>query len=98
MIEDDSVEELPSILTDLQINDEPFTIDELKFATSNLCEGKSAGPDDIPPEVIKRCNLNDIILSFANKLLMENVKPEQWSEIDLLPIPKSGDLSNTGNL
>ena len=56
-----------------------------------------SGPDGIPPEVIKRCNFDNIILQLSNKLLNDNVIPEQWTETNLLPIPKSGDLSQTGN-
>ena len=41
-------------------------------------EGKSSDPDEIQIEVIKRCNLDDIIISFANKLLEKGLKPEQW--------------------
>ena len=59
-------------------------------------EGKQYGPDHIPPEVIKRCDLDDIILHFASKLLNDNEKPKQWSEIDMVTLPKSGDLSDTG--
>ncbi|MEO0685407.1 MAG: hypothetical protein AAFY76_10285, partial [Cyanobacteria bacterium J06649_11] len=33
----------------------------------------------------------------ANRLMNENLKPDQWLEIDILPLPKSGDLSNTTN-
>ena len=41
--------------------------------------------------------MDDIIIFFANRLLTDNMKPDQWSELDLLPIPKSGDLGETGN-
>ena len=41
--------------------------------------------------------MDDILLEFANKLLNDNIKPDQWSEIDMLPPPKSGDLSLTAN-
>ena len=37
------------------------------------------------------------LLEFANKLLNDNIKPDQWSEIDMLPLPKSGDLSLAAN-
>ena len=60
-------------------------------------EGKQCGPDNIPPEVPKQCDLDDIILKFANNLIENQSKPKQWSEIDMIPIPKSGDLSNTQN-
>lgn len=62
-----------------------------------LCVGKQSGSDNIPQKVLKSCNFDDIIWKYANKLLVENVKPNQWSEIDLIPHPKSGDLINTSN-
>ena len=41
--------------------------------------------------------MDDIILNFANSLVMDNKKPKQWSLSDIIPIPKKGDLSLTGN-
>ena len=90
-------DDLPQILHDLNIDDGDFTLEEYQFAKKSLKEGKQAGPDNITPEVVKRCDLDDIILSFANKLMRESMKPDQWSEIDMIPLPKSGDLSSTQN-
>ena len=53
--------------------------------------------DCIPPEVLKRCNLDDIILEFCNQTLLHGKKPEQWSILNIVPIPKAGDLSQGGN-
>ena len=86
-------EDIGKILYEMNIDDGDFRLEELQIAKLKLCEGKASGPDGIPPEVIKRCNFDDIILDLSNKLLIENVIPEQWTEINLLPIPKSGDLS-----
>ena len=36
-------------------------------------------------------------MEFANKLISSMDKPQQWSEINLIPVPKSGDLSDTSN-
>ena len=93
--EEDS--DLDKVLYELQIEDGDFTKLELKAAIKRLRDGKQSGPDNIPPEVLKRCELENIILEFANRLLNEEVKPKQWSEIDLLPLPKTGDLNDTGN-
>ena len=49
------------------------------------------------PELIKRINIDDLILLFANNLLMEGKKPDQFSVLNINPIPKSGDLGLTGN-
>ena len=58
---------------------------------------KQSGPRYIPPEIIKRCFFDDIILNFANNLINNNLKPSQWSEIDIIMLPKTGELSDTGN-
>ena len=55
-------------------------------------EGKSFGEDGIPPEVLKRCDVDEIILDFCNQALIDNRKPDQWSTLNLISIPKSGDL------
>ena len=73
------LEDLAKVLNDIHITDDDFTLDELKVAKYNLREGKTSGPDNIRQEVLKRCDLDDILLEFANKLLNDNIKPDQWS-------------------
>ena len=90
-------EDLDKVFHNLQIEDSDFTIEELESVKKHLQDGKQTGPDNIPTEVLKRCDLDDIILEYANRLLNEDMKPKQWSEIDILPLPKTGDLSDTGN-
>ena len=54
----------------------PFDQDEYEKAKKSLVEGKSCGVDNIPPEVLKRCGLDDIILGFCNDVLLNrNAKP-----------------------
>ena len=96
-IAEDSEEELPSIFEDLEINDGPFTIEEFRKVKSSLKAGKAAGPDGIPPDVLKSCDFDDICLEFCNKALLENDKPDLWSFMNIVPVPKSGNLSNTNN-
>ena len=81
----------------LDIGDGPFTLDEFKRVKTSLKLGKSAGPDGIPPEVFKCCDFDDICLNFCNKVLMQSDKPPQWSFMNIIPVPKSGDLSVTDN-
>ena len=64
---------------------------------SSLKIGKAAGPDNIPPEVFKFCDFDEICLDFCNKALLENDKPDLWSFLNIIPVPKSGDLTNTNN-
>ena len=89
--------EIEPVIQDLLIEDGNFSLEELRKAKKSLKDGKQAGPDNIPLQVFKYCNLDDIILEFANDLLNKSKKPKQWSEINLIPIPKSGDLSDTSN-
>jgi len=89
--------DLAKVLSDLEIPDGDFTQLELQAVKNKLCDKKQSGPDNISPAIIKRCDFDDIILDIANRLLNDEMKPTQWSEIDLLPIPKSGDLSTPGN-
>ena len=90
-------EETISILPELNIDTGPFTVEEYHLVKKKLMAGKSSGPDGIPPEVLKFCNIDDIILNFANGVLMKGEKPQQWSIIDIIPLPKSGDLGFTSN-
>ena len=93
----EDVEDLDPILTDLDIKTGPFEHEEYIQAKRSLVEGKSCGEDNIPPEVLKRCDLDDIVLEFCNDAFINRRKPSQWSILNIVPIPKSGDLSQAGN-
>ena len=90
-------ENIETVFESLDIPDGPFTMEEYQQVKRKISNGKAAGPDGIPPEVFKLTNIDDIILEFANNLLNNLDKPEQWSINQIQPIPKSGDLSNVGN-
>ncbi|KAJ8418753.1 hypothetical protein AAFF_G00002520 [Aldrovandia affinis] len=83
---DGAEEEIPAVLTSLEIDDGPFTATEFATVKSTLKEGKSAGPDGIPPEVPKNCDLDDIILEICNQALIENIKPDIWSLSNIIPL------------
>ena len=93
----DPDEDIPIIHDHNEINDDPFTMDEFIKVKSSLKTGKAAGPDEIPPEVYKLCDFDEICLDFCNKALIDNDKPDQWSYMNIIPVPKSGDLTNTNN-
>ena len=48
------------MLQGLGISDSPVTAEEYRKAKKSLVEGKASGPDGIPPEVLKRCDLDEI--------------------------------------
>ena len=81
----------------LDICTEPFNIAELEVAKKQIVEGKACGEDGIPPEVVKRVDLDDIILDFCNKALLEGKVPDQWKHSNIVPVPKKGDLTKVDN-
>ena len=90
-------EEIHTALRGIEFKTGPFSTEELHKARSRITLGKASGPDNIPPEVIKLCSIDQILLDFANNLLLTGEKPEQWSLSNIIPIPKKGDLSKGGN-
>ena len=82
---------------DLNIKTGAFSMDEYQEVKKKLRTGKSAGEDGLPPEVLKYCDLDETMLSYANKLLIYGQSPQQWSNINIIPIPKNGDLGYTTN-
>ena len=92
-------EDLPieTQFTDLNIESTPFTLDELKVAKTKIKEGKACGDDGIPPEVLKRCDLDEIVLEFCNEALESGLAPDQWRLSNIVPVPKKGDLTDPGN-
>ena len=65
---DDEEKDITQVLEDLDIETGPFDLQEYEKAKKSLVEGKTCGEDSIPPEVLKRCNLDKIILSPVTTL------------------------------
>ena len=61
----DPDEDIPVIHDHNEINDDPFTLDEFIKVKSSLKSGKATGPDEIPPEVYKSCDFDEICLDFS---------------------------------
>ena len=85
------------MLHQLNIKTGPFTVKEYQAVKRKLKEDKTLGSDGISTEALKHCDFDDIIVKYANKLLIDQEKPDQWSDIHIIPLPKSGDLSKVGN-
>ena len=73
---------------ELNVKADPFTNSGYENVRKQIKENKAKGPDGISHEVLKRCETSDIIISFANKILLNNEKPTQLGESDMIPIPK----------
>ena len=91
------IEDIPPIFDNVNIEDGAFTLKELKEAKKQLRFGKAPGEDGILPEMLKVVDIDDIILQISNRFYMDNQMPDQLGILNLLPLPKSGDLSKTGN-
>ena len=81
-------------LTNIKIDEET-----VKKKLEKLDPSKAAGPDDIPPSLLK--NLADelctpITLIF-NKSIEEGLVPEDWRTAHITPIFKKGSRSKPGN-
>ena len=94
---DNPDEDIEPIHGPLNISTEPFTLEEYRLAKTSIKEGKACGDDNIAPEILKRCDLDQIVLEFCNNALMNGEKPEQWSISNIVPLPKKGDLSDPKN-
>ena len=65
---------------------------EYKKAKASLKCNKACGEDGITPEVLKYVPLDDIILDCINNAYEKGETPQQWSNVNIVPVPKSGDL------
>lgn len=93
----DENETIRSIFLPLHIEDGPFTLDEYKAAKANIKCGKSNGEDGVTPEVIKCVPIDDILLDIINKAYETAEIPEQWTSLNIVPVPKAGDLTKADN-
>ena len=82
------------------LND-PFTITELKNAIKSLPNKKAPGPSELPNELIKLLdfeNMNNIMLKFLNQMHKAPQFSSRLNEANVILIPKKedweGDLGN----
>ncbi|VDP82408.1 unnamed protein product [Schistosoma mattheei] len=85
--------------TDLPIDVNPPTMEEIRIAIRQIVSGKAAGPENIPAEALKsdiEVTTNMLHLLFK-KIWEEEQVPMDGKEGHLIKIPKKGDLSKCGN-
>ena len=81
---------------ELAIEQGPFTLEELETVLAKTKLNKSAGIDEIIPEVWKYGYFNDQLLEFCNDVFSQ--KPiEYWTKGYILPFPNKVDLSVIDN-
>ena len=74
----------------------PFTQEELDSVLRKIKNRKAAGLDEIPPEVWKTTQFDDILLRRCNAVYNQN-PIDRWMKGCILPFPKKGDLGLAKN-
>ena len=74
----------------------PFTQEELDSVLRKIRNRKAAGLDEIPPEVWKTRQFDDILLRHCNAVYNQN-PIDRWMKGCILPFPKKGDLGLAKN-
>ena len=88
---------MPSIHPSQDISVDLFSKDELVEARMKIKEGKAYGEGGIAPEIMKRVDLDDLILQFCNRALVDGSIPDQWRKLNIVPVPKKGNLTKVDN-
>ena len=73
-----------------------FTQEELDSVLRKIKNRKAAGLDEIPPEVWKTRQFDDILLRHRNAVYNQN-PIDRWMKGCILPFPKKGDLGLAKN-
>ena len=74
----------------------PFTQEEFDSVLRKIKNRKAAGLDEIPPEVWKTRQFDDILLRHCNAVYNQN-PIDRWMKGCILPFPKKGDLGLAKN-
>ena len=80
----------------LDIKLRPFTKEELDSVLRKIKNRKAAGLDEIPPELWKTRQFDDILLRHCNAVYNQN-PIDRWTKGCILPFPKKGDLGLAKN-
>jgi len=92
-------EELASIPTELPISNRPPSKREIVNAIKAMKNGKAAGANNIPAEVLKAGSymLADILLPLFQDIWQKEKFPKEWKEGIKIKVPKKGYLSQCRN-
>ena len=85
--------------TDIDIDCDPPTREEIIRAIKKMKNGKAAGPDGIPAEALKADveTTADMLLPLFVKIWEQEETPTDWKDGHIIKLPKKGDLSSCEN-
>ena len=94
--------ETPSILeapSELEVNCEKPSKEEIVKAVKKLKSEKAAGPDNIPPETLKLDphTTAGMLYELFGKIWQEEEMPTEWNESHIIKLPKKGDTRECKN-
>ncbi|KAL5265022.1 hypothetical protein ACHWQZ_G005950 [Mnemiopsis leidyi] len=89
--------EVPTVHPPQEIRIDHFSKEELLKAQQSIKEGKAFREDSIAPDIPKRVGLNDLILRFCNRVLDDGSAPDQWRQLNIVPLLKKGNLTKVDN-
>jgi hypothetical protein len=89
----------PSSPTELPISIRPPSKREIVDAIKTMKNGKVAGSDNIPAEVLKAdpYTTADILLPLFQDIRQKEKFPKEWKQGIIIKVPKKGDLSHCRN-
>ena len=72
----------------------PILREEVEAAVKTLKNGKSAGVDNIPAEMVQTCgeDMISVLLIIFNKIWQTGEWPTQWTQSLVITLPKKGNL------
>ena len=82
---------LELLVSNLDIKLGPFTLEDLDTVLRKVKNWKAAGIDEIPPEVWKTKQFDDILLRHCNAVYNQN-PIDRWMKGCIFLFPKKGDL------
>ncbi|UYV71946.1 hypothetical protein LAZ67_9001272 [Cordylochernes scorpioides] len=79
--------------------DRELTLDEIKVEIKSLADGKAAGPDNIPNELLKKLPIPILekLRNILNNIMIAEKYPEIWTNSIMHPIFKNGERNNPFN-
>lgn len=80
-----------------EIKTDDITITELDNACKITPNGKSAGTDNIPSDVINVLPISRLLLPIMNSVLAGGEPPKEWRQSIIVSIPKKGNNSSLSN-
>eukprot|EP00745_Piridium_sociabile_P019023 TRINITY_DN2876_c1_g1_i4.p1 TRINITY_DN2876_c1_g1~~TRINITY_DN2876_c1_g1_i4.p1 ORF type:complete len:404 (+),score=105.74 TRINITY_DN2876_c1_g1_i4:2-1213(+) len=92
----------PSVLTSQESSNEdnfPILREEVEAAIRSLKNGKAAGTDNIPAELIKHGGeaVTDILTRICNLIWQTGEWPTTWTQSLIVTLPKKGNLQQCQN-